>query len=66
MKIRLLRDGEGDPEFICPKHGVAMALEDFDSGYGQAVFLCPVVDCHEQRHTGPSDNDIYLREQGRL
>lgn len=62
MRIRLQAEHEPEFDLLCPVHAFPMALEDYDRSYGQAVYLCPVEGCREMRYTGPSDNDIYLRE----
>lgn len=65
MKVQLAKsERPGAPP--CPEHGFPMILDDWDSAYQQQWWACPVVDCTETVFVGPTDTDIYLREQGRL
>lgn len=65
MRVQLAKSERPDAP-KCPDHGFPMILEDWDSAYKQEWWLCPVTDCGKTVFRGPTDNDIYLREQGRL
>lgn len=62
MKIRLQDEHEPEFDLVCPVHGFPMSLEDCDRSYGQYLYVCPVVDCKEDRRVGPSDYEILMKE----
>lgn len=63
MQVHLAEFEEQDAP-RCPAHGFPMLLIEQDPYYKQASWECPVVDCREQRHTGPSEHEI-LRNESR-